>query len=61
MRIKAPPAFSISFDSPDGTYSLNFRPTNEWDRVIEISICSLPMLWSVERVEQEQGGFVAVS
>jgi hypothetical protein len=61
MRKKMPPAFSTTMTSPDGDYVLAFRPLDEWDGVIEVTIAGEAMSWHVVRGDEEEDGTVSLS
>jgi len=56
MRTTVPQAFRISFIGREGPYAIQFRPTGEWDGVIEVTVAGLAMRWSVEDAGSEEGG-----
>lgn len=59
MRTTVPPAFDMTFAGPEGPYTILFRPTDEWDGVIEVSIGDLEMRWDVVDADREEvGGLV---
>lgn len=55
-----PPAFSMAFAGPDEVYTIRFRPTDDWDGVIDLSIGERPMRWTVLDANQETGGTVVL-
>jgi hypothetical protein len=61
MRTKMPSAFSVTMASPDGPYELAFRPLNEWDGVIGVTVAGVPMSWHVVRGDQQEDGTVSLS
>lgn len=56
MRINAPQPFRLTFAGPDGPYTIDYRPTDEWKGVIEVAINGVAMLWDVAQVELESNG-----
>ncbi|KQY34999.1 hypothetical protein ASD38_00005 [Caulobacter sp. Root487D2Y] len=61
MRTKMPPAFSATMTSPDGVYELAFRPLDECDGVVEVTIAGEAMSWYVVRGDEEEDGTVSLS
>ena len=61
MRTKMPAAFSATLTGPDGVYELAFRPLDEWDGVIEVTIAGEAMTWHVVRGDEEEDGTVSIS
>jgi hypothetical protein len=60
MRTTAPAAFSLTFKGPEGAYTINFEPTDEWDGVIEVCINGLTMRWHVVDADREDNGAVVL-
>lgn len=56
MRTTVPQAFSMSFAGPEGPYIIHFRPSDEWDGTINVTIAGLAMRWSVDDADLEEGG-----
>jgi hypothetical protein len=56
MRSSVPPTFNMSFAGPEGPYTVHFRPTGEWDGVIDVTIGDQAMHWSVGTAEREAHG-----
>ncbi len=61
MRERAPAPFDISVSGADGPYSLHFRPTDEWDGVIDVAINGHKMTWPVLAVDREADGRLTLS
>lgn len=60
MRTTVPPAFQMSFVGPEGSYDIDFRPTDEWDGLIDVTIRNLQMEWSVVDASRERDGAVVL-
>ena len=60
MRTTVPPAFSLAFTGPEGTYTVKFEPTDDWDGVIDVSIGGLPMRWNVDDADLEDSGAIVL-
>lgn len=56
MRTTVPAAFSITFAGLEGEYTVNFRPTDDWDGVIDLSIAGHALRWHVVSAEKEVDG-----
>ena len=56
MRTTVPEAFTMYFAGPEGTYTINFRPTDEWDGVIDISLAGSELRWDVVDADREESG-----
>jgi hypothetical protein len=56
MRTTVPQAFTMSFTGPEGPYALHFRPTDEWDGIIDVTIGGLAMRWSVDEADVDETG-----
>lgn len=56
MRTTVPPAFDLTVSGPEGRYTLSFKPTDEWDGIIDVTIGELAMVWDVDYVDHEAGG-----
>jgi hypothetical protein len=56
MRTTVPRAFSMSFTGPEGLYTVHFRPTDEWDGIIDVSIGGQEMRWDVDDADREEAG-----
>ena len=56
MRTSVPPAFNMTFAGPEGSYTITFRPTDEWDGLIDVSIGDLEMRWDVVDADREETG-----
>lgn len=50
----------MSFSGPDGEYTIRFRPTDEWDGTIVLSIAGRQMRWAVVDADLEDGGGVVL-
>jgi hypothetical protein len=61
MRAKMPAAFCATMTGPDGAYELAFRPLDEWDGVIEVTIAGEAMSWHVVRSDREEDGTTSTS
>ena len=60
MRTTVPTAFDMTFAGPEGPYTIKFRPTDEWDGVIEVSLRDLEMRWDVVDADREEAGGVVL-
>lgn len=60
MREPGPAPFDIAVSGADGLYSLRFRPTGEWDGVIDVVIKGHEMTWPVLTVDREADGRLTV-
>jgi len=60
MRTTVPAAFSLAFTGPEGCYTVQFEPTDEWDGVIDVSISGVTMRWHVVDADREDGGAVVL-
>jgi hypothetical protein len=60
MRTTVPPAFDKTFAGPEGTYILTFRPTDEWDGIIDVSIAGSEMRWAVVDADVDEAGGVVL-
>jgi hypothetical protein len=60
MRTTVPQAFSMTFNGPEGPYTIHFRPTDEWDGIIDVSIGGITMRWDVVNADQEEDGGVVI-
>lgn len=47
MRTTTPAPFTVRMTGPDGAYDLAFRPTDDWDGVIDTVIGGVAMTWHV--------------
>lgn len=56
MRTTVPAAFNLDFVGPEGVYTIHFRPTDDWDGVIDVSIDGRPLRWHVVSAEKEADG-----
>lgn len=55
-----PAAFSLAFTGPEGPYTIEFEPTDEWDGIIDVSIGGIPMRWRVLDADKEDSGQVVL-
>ena len=46
----------MTFAGPEGSYTITFRPTDEWDGLIDVSIGDLEMRWDVVDADREETG-----
>ena len=46
----------MSFSGPEGSYTVHFRPIDEWDGIIDVSIAGTAMCWPVLNVDREDDG-----
>ena len=60
MRTTVPAAFSLAFKGPEGPYTIQFEPTDEWDGVIDVSIGGLTMRWQVVDADREDSGAIVL-
>lgn len=60
MRTTVPAAFSLAFTGPEGSYEIQFEPTDEWDGVIDVSIGSVATRWQVLDANREEDGAVVL-
>lgn len=60
MRTTVPAAFSLAFAGPEGRYTIQFEPTDEWDGAIDLSIGGVTMRWHVVDADREDGGAVVL-
>ena len=51
----------MSFAGPEGPYTIQFQPTDEWDGVIDVSIGGLKMRWGVNDARREEAGDLILS
>jgi hypothetical protein len=56
MRTTVPPAFDLSFSGREGPYVVRFKPTDEWDGIIDVSIGGQDMRWNVDHADREEAG-----
>jgi len=56
MRTTVPPPFSMTFTGPEGPYTVHFRPTDEWDGIIDVFLEGQQMRWDVMDADREEGG-----
>ena len=62
MRINAPPPFELTFNnSPDDSYTIDYRPTDAWEGVIDVAIRGVSLRWYVAQVERDAKGRRALS
>lgn len=55
-----PPAFALRFDGPEGRYTIDFEPTDEWDGSIDVSIGGRTMRWAVIDTDREDDGGIVL-
>jgi hypothetical protein len=48
----------MSFSGPEGEYTVHFRPTDEWDGIIDLTIGGVAMRWGVVDADREESGIV---
>ena len=60
MRTTVPAAFSLAFTGPEGSYTIHFEPTDEWDGIIDVSIGGHTMRWWVVNADEEDSGAVVL-
>jgi hypothetical protein len=60
MRARVPADFSMSFSGPEGPYRVHFRPTDDWDGVIDVVIGGVKMVWHVDDCDQEKNGGIVL-
>ncbi len=60
MRTTVPAAFSLVFRGPEGPYTIRFRPADQWDGRIDVSIGGVAMHWRVVEADQEDSGAVVL-
>lgn len=60
MRTTVPAAFDVAFTGPEGPYTIQFKPTDQWDGVIDVSIGGLAMRWHVVDADEEETGEVVL-
>ena len=58
MRTNVPAAFRMTFIGPEGEYVIAFRPTDEWDGLINVAISGVGMRWDVVDASEEDGAVV---
>ena len=46
----------MTFRGPEGVYTIQFRPTDEWDGLIDVFIGDLEMQWDVVDARREETG-----
>ena len=51
----------MSFTGPEGPYTVQFHPTDEWDGIIDVSIGGLEMRWDVDVADREDAGGLILS
>ena len=51
----------MSFAGPEGPYTIQFEPTDEWDGIINVSIGGLKMRWGVDEARREEAGDLVLS
>ena len=56
MRTTVPEAFSMSFVGPEGAYTVHFRPVDEWDGVIDVSLGGQSLRWDVVDASRDDDG-----
>jgi hypothetical protein len=56
MRTTVPVALDLSFSGREGPYAVRFKPTDEWDGIIDVSIGGQDMRWNVDHADHEEGG-----
>lgn len=61
MRTNTPPSFRMSFAGPEGAYTLEFCPLDDWDGLINVTIGGVSMKWDVQRVDLEPDGALVLS
>ena len=55
-----PDPFSMCFSGPEGVYFVKFRPIDEWDGTIEVSIGGHSMRWPVMNAERDDNGQIVL-
>jgi len=55
MRTTVPAAFELPFIGPEGEYVIAFRPTDEWDGLVDVAISGVEMRWDVVDASKEDG------
>ena len=61
MRTKVPAAFEIAFVGPEGPYTIQFYPLDEWDGMINVTIGGQKMRWDVLSADSEEDGRLVLS
>jgi hypothetical protein len=56
MKTTVPGAFVMPFRGPEGSYSISFEPTGEWDGRIDVSIGGVKMQWDVVDADRDNDG-----
>ena len=46
----------MSFTGPEGPYTLQFRPLDEWDGVFDLVIGGQPFTWPVDTIDLTENG-----
>lgn len=50
----------MSFSGPEGAYTVYFRPIDDWDGIIEVSIGGHSMQWLVVHADREDSGQIVL-